>query len=542
MLRLPLTAGSSASRGHVGLLVAALLAVTGATYANVLGAGFVWDDHVIVLQNPDLRDLSRVGNIIASPDVLARSQPAPYYRPLHRLSYLADFHLFGLDPRLSHLLNVALHAAAVLALFGLGSFLFGDAVPAFLAALLFAVHPVNSEAVDFVTARNNLLVGLFVLSAALSFLKAQRERRPGLAWVAGTFFLLGLFSKETGFMVFPFLLLWESLPCRTRKNASILSRAVALAPMVLATVVYAAFRARVLSGVVGQSVRTSDLATAMRDDLHILPEYLRLLIWPTGLTVHHGEPGAYFSGPLALVGVWVVIVAVATLLLRQRRPVTWFGLLWFAVNFAPVSGIIPIPSSAIAERFMYVPAIGLWLVAADQIEALREKVSRPDWVLAGAVAASTLLALVTVGRNRDWRSDTDLFESALRVAPMSTDARYNLAIARLDAGDAEGARREWERTVAIDPRHAGALAQLGTWYAQRHDLVTAENYFERVLAMNPRDVETRFNLAVLQERLGRNDEALRNYREFLRLDPVDYPTLVPMVQERIRNLESGERR
>jgi tetratricopeptide (TPR) repeat protein len=217
--------------------------------------------------------------------------------------------------------------------------------------------------------------------------------------------------------------------------------------------------------------------------------------------------------------------------------VTGFGLLWFAVNFAPVSGIIPIPSAAIAERFMYVPAIGLWLVAADQLEALREKISTRWWIPLGVAALCAVLAAVTVRRNQDWRSDTALFESALRVDPRSTDARYNLAIARLDAGDGDGARREWERTLHIDPGHAGALAQLGTWHAQRGDLATAGGYFERVLAVNPRDVETRFNLALLLERLGRRDDALRHYQEFLRLDPVDYPDLVPRVRERIRKLE-----
>ena len=518
------------------LLAVALLAATLATYANVLGAGFVWDDHVVVLQNPDLRDLSRIGNIISSPDLLARSQPAPYYRPLHRLSYLADVHLFGLDPRFSHLLNAILHAGAVLALFGLGLLLFEAGTPAFVAALLFAAHPINAEAVDFVTARNNLLVGLLVLLATIAFLKSRLERRPGLAWLAGAFFLLALFTKETGFMLLPFLLLWELRPRRGPTDPA-RSRLAALLPMALATVAYAGLRAQVLPNVVGQTPRMSDLATAIGDDLHILPEYLRLVVWPSGLTVHHGDPATYFAGVGARVAAWVAIALAVTLLVRQRRPVTGFGLLWFAVNFAPVSGIIPIPSAAIAERFMYVPAIGLWLVVADQLEALREKASRRWWVPAAAVAVCAALAAVTVKRNQDWRSDTALFESALRVDPRSTDARYNLAIALLDAGDGDGARREWERTLAVDPGHAGALAQLGTWYAQRGDLATAGHYFERVLAVNPRDVETRFNLALLLERLGRPDDALRHYQEFLRLDPVDYPDLVPRVRERIQKLQ-----
>ena len=337
-------------------------------------------------------------------------------------------------------------------------------------------------------------------------------------------------------MLLPFLLLWELRPRRGQIDP-VRSRLAALLPMVLATGVYAGLRTLVLANVVSQPVRMSGLARAIGDDLHILPEYLRLVLWPSGLTVHHGNPASYFTGAGVRVAAWIAIALGVTLLVPQRRPVTGFGLLWFAVNFAPVSGIIPIPSAAIAERFLYVPAIGLWLVAADQMEALRGKASRRWWVPAAAVALCAALAAVTVRRNQDWRSDTALFESALRVDPRSTDARYNLAIARLDAGDGDGARREWERTLAVDPGHAGALAQLGTWHAQRGDLATAGWYFERVLAVNPRDVETRFNLALLLERLGRRDDALRHYQEFLRLDPVDYPDLVPRVQERIQKLE-----
>ena len=186
---------------------------------------------------------------------------------------------------------------------------------------------------------------------------------------------------------------------------------------------------------------------------------------------------------------------------------------------------------------MYVPAIGLWLVAADQMSALQPKAWARWLVPLGAVAICLVLGVVTFRRSQDWKSDITLFESALRVDAGSTDARYNLAVALLDAGDGNGARREWERTLAIAPGHTGAMVQLGTWHAQQGDLATAATYFERALAVDPRDVEARFNLALLFERLGRRAEAIRQYQEFLRSDPVDYPELILQVRERIQKLE-----
>jgi tetratricopeptide (TPR) repeat protein len=480
-----------------------------------------------------------MGRILSSPDVLARSQPAPYYRPLHRLSFVVDGRIFGLDPRLSHGLNVALHAAAALALFVLGLELFAAEAPAFLAASVFAVHPVNAEAVDFVTARNNLLVALLVLASTLAWLRARRTASAPLRWLGAGLLFLGLGSKETAFMLLPFLALLEGLLRSERPSVRVAGPAD-FAPMGVAVAAYLALRAAVLSSTVGQRVRWSDLGTAVSEDLHILPQYLKTVLWPSGLTVHHADPSTYFPEAGARAIAWLAMIAAVVLLARQRRLVSLFGLLWFAVNFAPVSGIIPIPSAPIAERFLYVPAIGLWLLAADQVEALAGRPRLRRAAQAAALAACLALAGATIRRNRDWKDDQALFTSALRVDPASTEARYNLAIALADRGDADGARRQWERVLSQDAAHTGALSQLGTWHAQRGELEAAGGYFGRVLSVNPRDVETRFNLAVLLERLGRKDEALRQYREFLRLEPVDYPDLVPRVQERIRRPQ-GER-
>jgi tetratricopeptide (TPR) repeat protein len=262
------------------------------------------------------------------------------------------------------------------------------------------------------------------------------------------------------------------------------------------------------------------------------------VLWPTGLTVHHADPSSYFPGVIARATAWLAMGAIVILLVRQRRLASLFGLLWFVVNFAPVSGIIPIPSAPIAERFLYVPAIGLWLLVADQAGALGRRGAWRRVVVGGAITVCLALAALTIQRNGDWRDDEALFSSALQVDPSSTDARYNLAIALAARGDADGARRQWEAILGLDHSSVGALAQLGTWHAQRGELEAAGGYFARVLAVNPGDVETRFNMAVLQERLGRKREALGHYEAWLRSGPVDYPGLVPQVQEKVRRLQA----
>ncbi len=532
----PPTAGSGRAGVATRLLpAAALAAAVLATYASSLPNGFVWDDHEIVVRGPAQVGPSEIRRVLTSPDVVLRSQPAPYYRPLTRLTFVVDRLLYGLDPLPYHLENVALHLAAALALFALGRSLSGSTAPAFVAALLFAVHPVNAETVDFVSARNNALVALFTLLACSAYLRARDSGSRRWLVSAAALLLLALLSKETGLMLVPFLALLE-LTTAGPVGGGVRAKVLRIAPLALVAAGYLGIRVLVLSTVLGPGLGLAGARDALARGLHILPKVLALVIFPAGLTVHHAEPETFLASGLALLCAWTAIVVATVLLIRERRPVTVFGLLWFAVNLLPVSGIVPIPSAPLAERYLYVPGIGLWLVAGDQVELLARKLSRWRPVAWAVLAIATAFAAVTVRRNLEWRDDLTLFSSAVRVEPGSTDASYNHAIALDDRGDAEGARREWERVLRLDPTHVGALARLGTFHAERGALELAASYFGRVLAVRPDDVETRFNLALLFERLGRREDALALYREFIRLDPVDYPDLAQRVRERIQSL------
>ena len=185
------------------LLVAAVVAVHG----NAIQNGFVWDDKFIVVDNPDTRDLSRLPDVLLSPDEMK-----PYYRPLTRASFLVDYRVFGLNPRAYHLVNLVLHAAAVLLLYALGLRLFGARPPALVAALLLAVHPIHCEAVAFVSARNNIFALCFALLALLLFIDAAERRSQARAALSAVALLFAMLAKEPGLMALPVLALWLLVP------------------------------------------------------------------------------------------------------------------------------------------------------------------------------------------------------------------------------------------------------------------------------------------------------------------------------------------
>ena len=528
--------GLSARWAALALLVLAL-----ATYANALGNGFVWDDHRVVVEATEGSGLSSLRSVLTTPDVLWKSDPAAYYRPLARATFLLDRRLFGLDPRPYHLENVLLHAAVALALLALARRLVGATGPALAAAALFVVHPVCAEVAGFVTARNNLLAAGFSLASCVLYLRARAERKRIILAAGAALFFLGLLCKETALMLLPFLAAHE-LTGRRDPPGSLRARLaglVHLVPWAVAAAAYLALRAIVLPSVLAIRPTLGGIWAALGRDLHIVPEYLTLLVFPSGLTVYHGEPEAYFSGAPALLAAWAAILAGGALLLRGGRPATRFGLLWFVVNFIPVSTIVPMPSASIAERHLYLPALGLMVVLADQLARLSGALRRPRALAWGVVAVAAVLAGLTIRRNLDWKDDLALFSSALRVNPESPDARFAYALALAQRGDVEGARREWERIVATDPGHTGALSQLGTYHAERGRFAEAGGYFSRVLALDPRDVEARFDMGLLLERMQRPREALEQYEAFVALHPVDYPELVPKVEARIRVLRAA---
>jgi tetratricopeptide (TPR) repeat protein len=521
------------ARWWPALLAAAALA----TYATSLRNGFCWDDQFIVVENTQALTLASPGEILLAPDVLHRGQPTPYYRPLTRLSLVIDRHLHGLDPLPYHVENAALHALAVVLLFALGFRLGGSAWSASVAALLFAVHPVGAEVVNLAAHRNNLLSVVFVLGAALAWMRGRSPLRPAWIAAAAILFFLGLASKETALMLLPLLAARELFPLAGLR-ARVRGAATALAPFAAAVLGYVVLRSRAITGPSGVSITLEPIEGLSRS-LHLIPKYLALLAWPSGLTVHHGPPERFLASGALLAVVWGAIVALLVGAIRTRRPLTSFGLLWAAMNFVPVSTLVPIPSAPFAERFAYLPAIGLWLVVADQLERLRE--TRPSLrrpLTAAVLAIALALAARTASRNLDWRDNVALFTSAARVVPDSIEAANNLGLALQAAGDEGGARREWERAIAIDPTNAGALVLLAELDARAGDLPRARARLERAVAASPGDAEARFDLALAAEQLGDLREALRQYEAFLALAPVDHAELIPRVQQRVEALRA----
>lgn len=511
-----------------------LAAVALAAHGVGLAGGFVWDDQMIITENPLTRDFSKLGQVLLSVD-----QFAPYYRPLCRASYLVDFQLWGMRPLGFHAVNLALAVGCVLAFHALARRLFTGGAPALLAGLLLAVHPLAVEAVAFVSARNNLLALLFAFVALSWFIDAERADRPALAWRSGAAFMLGLLSKEPALMALPVMGAWVLLPS-LRARPPALRALRLLAPHLLAVAVWFALRTYAASGAPVAEPEpggTPSLLARLALNAQSIPTYLGLFLFPRDLTIFHALPPA---PPAWLPPAWLAIAAALGLLLWKRTVPSTVGLLWFAANLAPIANLVPLPTSTpIAERYFLFSAVGLLLVAADLLGRLWERAPRAP-VAAGVALLLLALAGRTVARTLDWHDDVALATSAVALDPRATTPRFNLGVALMERGDLPAARAAWEELLRISPRHADSMLQLGTLAATTGDLATAERWFRRALELDSRMPEGWFNLGKLCEKTARPAEALGAYGRYLEVaDPATQEKNIAIAKGRIALLRRG---
>jgi hypothetical protein len=494
------------------------------------------DDEVIIVNNPQTLSLKNVPDVLLAPDLIK-----PYYRPLNRATYLFDFQVAGMNPAWYHGINIFTHLGNVILLYLVALRFLRNNFGALAAALLFAVHPVNCEAVNFISARNTLLALFFSLASLLAYMKA-RERRSAFPVGSALLFFCGLLSKETAFMMIAVFSVALFIPLQEEEERlSWKERAFYILPYLFVTGIYFAMRSYSLQGIVGTPVPAQGLFSRIALNYWIIPQYIGLLLFPADLTLFHKIPeGGIFSPPWYLPAM-IGFLAVIWLAVRSGNRAALFGLVWLAINYVPISNIVPIPSEQLQERYLYMPAAGFFLWTGVLFTWIKNKdrLKTALWVSLSVIL--TVFSLVTLQRNLDWRNNLSLFSSGVRNDPASPAAHYNLGTVYMETGQFEKARSQWEITLKIDPQFSDALTQMGTFAAVNGDLQLAERYYLAALQApegksDPDKSMAHFNLGKIYEKWNRPDLALSNYQRFLETVPITYLEYKPEAGKRIASL------
>ena len=507
-------------------MVAALLVVaTFAVYGQVLGHEFVdYDDLQVIVWNENLRPASPA-------DALARAFATTLnanWIPLTTLSLQLDRALWGARPGPTLLANAALHAAAAVALFLALARLSGAVGRSAFAAGVFALHPLHVESVAWASERKDPLAALcFALGL---FAYARYAERPGLrrglavcAWQAA-----GLLAKPV-LVTFPcVLLLLDFWPLRRLATREARRRAV-LEKLPLAALSAAASLVTLLvqerSGAMQQAARIPFLLRAA-NAADAIGAYLVDAFWPAGLAVFYPHPLDALPTGRALA--WAAAIALLCgLTVRRRRRAPWLatGLFWFLGMLVPMLGLVQVGMQARADRYTYLPLVGLAIALAWQAEHRLGRSARGRRALAAAALAALLgLAGASALQVRHWRDAVALHERAVGVTQGNFMEHQRLARALLERGRAVEAEYHFARSAEIEPRRADPLVGLGDARLRQGRVEDAVQSYRRALAVDPAQREAPSHLAIALVRAGRPAEALATLGE-LSSRPGDDPAL-----------------
>ena len=492
---------------RTGALAGLILVGTLVAYLPAMQGGYIWDDDDYLTRNPALDSGEGLRDIWFEPGTTRQ------YYPLVHTTFWIEKRLWGLDPLGYHVVNVLLHASSALLLWRI---LLGLGVPgAWLAAALFALHPVHVESVAWITERKNVLSGLFYLSAASLYLRARSLRGHALALLL---FLAALASKTVtvSLPVALALLLWWRGERLTRERLLPLGAMVAVAiPAGLFTIWMEKYSVGARGPDWGFSLVERSLIAG-----RALWFYASKLAWPAELTfiyprwrIDVGVAWQYLF-PAAAAGVGATL-----LLLRERIGRGAFtGVAFFALTLAPALGFVdvyPMKYSFVADHFQYLASIGLIALAAAGI--VRWLPSRPATVVSALLLLS--FAGLTWSQGRIYRDEETLWRDTVAKNPAAWMARVSLGNLLERTGRTEEAIGQYSAVLELDPANGMALNNLGVilFNARRYD--EAAQLFERSREIDPDDAMVQANLGDIRRVQGRDQEALEHYRRSLELKP-----------------------
>lgn len=527
--------------------IVAILMVSLAVYANALDNGFHYDDEHSIQKNIHIRDLGNIPLFFKDPTAFSVDHDKAMYRPLLLVTYalnyaFGEYEIFGY-----HLVNLALHALSACLVFWLGRLMGGRAELALSAGLLFALHPICSEPVNYISSRSEGLASCCYLAGLALFIRAtQAEGKKWLYWSWGAL-VAGLLTKAIVVTLPAVVLVWDFLRISNRRVDVLRARFArwhlaywVIAGLYVLVILFNSYLTQSLSG------RVRGGWVQFLTQLEALVYYAKLLVWPLGLNVEHQffvqdrvglavlMAGGFLVG-LSLALIWAY---------RRRWDVPLFLNLWALLALAPVV-VMPL-NVLVNERRLYLPCAAFCLGLAWLLHSRHLQRRVGGWAMGQLLAVVLALGygLITFERNTVWQSDFDLWSDAVSKAPRMPRNHLYLGNAHKDAAMAsadkeqelahwELARASYRKTIENDPKNdlaLRALNNLGAVSFVLQDIDAAEKAYRRAVELNPSYADALVNLGTVYHERGRREmdpvkaqpllaESVSYYRRALKLLP-----------------------
>jgi Flp pilus assembly protein TadD len=484
-------------------------------YSQVHSYAFLsFDDMAGLPGNPQVRDGFSWSGIAWAFTAAYQSN----WFPVTWFSHMLDFQLFGLDPGWHHLTNVLIHTVSSMLLFALFRRMTGRLWESAFVAFVFALHPLHVESVAWVSERKDVLFAFFWFLTTWLYLDFLEKRTIGRYLLMVAAFCLGLMSKQM-IVTLPFtLLLLDAWPLKRSGLKTMILEKTPLVALSIAASAIAFFVQR--QGGAVQSLASIPLAARAANALTAYVLYLANFVWPAGLAFFYPYPAHLPMVEVALAALALGGISAFVLAAYRTRPYLAVGWFWYLGTLVPVIGLIQVGRQSRADRYAYIPLIGISIVVAWAVAEAFEKWPRAKQTLKVAtVVVCAGWVLITWVQTQYWKDSETLYRRAIAVTDANYLAHLDLGVDLAARGQYQDALRELNQSLEEEPEQPHARNSLGSvLYAlgRREDAI---EQFSQAIRLQPQDAEPHCNLgnALLDE--GRVDDAIRELNTSMRLNP-----------------------
>lgn len=526
------------------LIFSGILLITFIAYWPALKAGIVnWDDPDYVTNNPILKDVSNIKALFTIPI-------QGNYHPLTVISLIINYKISGYEPWSYHLLNLLLHLINCILVFKLAWLLTNNnVIIATVTSVLFAIHPMHVESVAWISERKDVLYSLFFLLGLIHYTKYIDSGSKKYFWYAVIMLALSLMSKPAA-IIFPFVLFCIDYLRKRKFDVGLIMEKIPffLLSLILGILTFVAQKEK--GAVDGSGI--FDMSTRILMGFYGFMMYFIKALFPFKLSpfypyepINEALPVTYYIGPL-----FFVLLIVVAYTQRNKNKLIPFGIAFYILNLVLVVQFIPVGSAIIAERYTYIPYIGLFLIAGWLLSRLTKGDIRKSMYVIAPV--SIILAFLTNKQSRIWHNGKTLWDQAIKTTPgarayenrgdlYKEDKKYDSAIycyseaLKINVADHEAhmkignvyfelnkydqAMSEYRNSLAIKPDYVTAYDNIGAIHGVKLQYDSSLYYFNKALSINPGYASSYKNRALVYVELSKDQLALNDFQKYLEFSP-----------------------
>ena len=490
-----------------------------------------FDDTIYVTENVHIQSGLTIENLIWS----FKTTYANFWHPLTWISHMLDYQLFGLNPGMHHVSSLLLHILNTLLIFTVFNRMTGKQLQSAVVAILFAIHPLHVEPVASISQRKDILSTLFWLLTMYAYARYVEFPKTGRYLAVLLFYIMGLMAKPM-LVTLPFVLLLMDFwplnrfrldPADKQTNQSNAKTSIRWlifekTPLFVITFLFSII-CIFAQGEAVQSLENIPLSLRLSNVFISYCQYLSKTIWPSHLAVFYPYPASYPIWQTA--GSILLIASLSTIMIckAKKYPYMAVGWLWFIGTLVPVIGLVQVGSHAMADRYTYVPLIGLFIIVAWGCQDFFLNKYRFRRKIFGGLSCILLSALMVCAfiQVDHWRNSVSLFSHAIKVTNNNWLAYNNLGFTLSHVGKINAAMKNYLLAIEIKPNHYKAYNNLGALLSKQGKQNEAIEYFTKALSLKADYAEAHNNLGVAIAKLGRMKEAIEQFQEAIEVNP-DY--------------------